>query len=203
MVDMCTRIWWVRPGVQSQAQQRHGVGLVDALEDLVAGARGATVGAHRHQRRRARRATDGRVDHASLLGDVALDQPRYVRSIARVGELVAQAQYPSGVLATTRTPEVPLSRRCTMPGRNGSLSPSSLSACIWGKRASSPATERARTLAGPGVHHLAGGLVDHREVLVVEHHVDERPTRRVRRRRCRARARPPRGVGPLRGRRDP
>ena len=73
MVAMCTRIWCVRPVSKLQAQQRHGVGLVDAREDLVTGARGSTVGAHRHHRRRARRTTDGRVDDAALFGDVTLD----------------------------------------------------------------------------------------------------------------------------------
>ena len=77
--------------------------------------------------------------------------------MSRSASCVAQVRVnPSGVFATTRTPEVPLSRRCTMPGRKGSQSPSSLSACISGIERQESRHQGARALAGAGVHHLAG-----------------------------------------------
>ena len=63
------------------------------------------------------------------------------------------ASTPSCVRATTSSPELPASRRCTMPGRIGSPTPASS-----GKRASSPLTSVPVGLPAPGWTTRPAGL---------------------------------------------
>ena len=80
---------------------------------------------------------------------------------------------------------MPLSSRCTMPGRVGSPTVGDL-----GVAGQEPVHERARCAARAGVHDQPGGLVDDEQVVVLVHD-------RERRRRARARPaplRPDRGV---------
>lgn len=85
-------------GIELQAQQRHGVRLVDAPQDLVAGARRPPVNPYRHHGGCARRTPDWRIDDAPLLGDVAFDHAQVGAFHQSLGELRAEVQESLGSL---------------------------------------------------------------------------------------------------------
>ena len=62
---------------------------------------------------------------------------------------------------------MPLSRRCTMPGREGSHRPSRAQSGHLGVAREQTRDQGAVALTGPGVDDLAGRLVDDHEVRIV------------------------------------
>ena len=87
---------------------------------------------------------------------------RYPRSTAWTPNMLLSAAYASSVLATTISPDVPTSSRCTMPGRSGP--PAGASGTSHPEQA---VHERPAAPAGGGMRHEAGGLHDHEEVVVL------------------------------------
>ena len=84
---------------------------------------------------------------------------------------------PRAVRATTRRPEVPLSSRCTMPGRSGAPTPPPPGRARSGYRARARRPGSA-PWPGPGMHHQPGRLVHHDEVgVLVDDAEDARPAR--------------------------
>ena len=124
--------------------------------------------AHRHFLPRMRMAVDRRIDgaarpvrHAPDEGEIAAP---HRAGAAVVGELRGQRlMCARSFLATTISPVVSLSSRCTMPGRLTPPIPERL-APQW---AISAFTKRAGLVAGGGMHHEASGLVDDDDVVVL------------------------------------
>ena len=126
-------------------------------------------------------APDRRVDHTV---SARQDDPTRARCSTRVAVCDANwatsASAASLVRATTSRPELPTSRRCTMPGRCGSPDAGDL-----GKAGQQPVDERAVGVAGAGMDDEPGRLVDDDHVVV---DVDDAELDR--------RVRPPAGVAP-------
>ena len=160
-------------GVKVEAQQRHGIGLGDARDDVVAGTRGTTVGAHRHHRRRARRTSDGRVHDPVLLGDVTLDHAEVGTFHQSLGQLGAQVDEPLGGLGDHEDARRALVQTMHDTWSQGVTEPAGREFAHLGVARQQSRDERAGTLAGPGMHDLARGLIDHAEILVIEHDVHD------------------------------
>ena len=67
---------------------------------------------------------------------------------------------------------MPLSSRCTIPGRSGAQTPAATSSARSGNRASSPPTRVPLVVARPRVHHEPGRLVHHRHRVVGVHDLE-------------------------------
>ena len=151
MAERCTRIWCVRPVSSRHSSSETDDRVGEGRHDLVAGAGLLALGRHRHAGGLAGRAPDRRVDHAARRRRA----PPHQREVAPL-DLVRPAAGPPARRrprvdrATSSSPDVPLSSRCTMPGRSGSPTPA-----ISGYRASRPCTSVPSAVAGAGVHHQA------------------------------------------------
>ena len=88
---------------------------------------------------------------------------RYSRSISRAASAATSAVCASGVRATTSSPLVSLSRRCTRPGARHQGEP--------GIEGQQRILQRVAGVAGARVHDQAGGLVDDEQRAVLEDHV--------------------------------
>ncbi len=86
----------------------------------------------------------------------------YSFSTSRSWNWRASSWWAASFLATTITPEVPLSSRCTMPGRDSPPMPLRSPHVVEQR-----VDERAGGVTGPGMHDQAGRLVDHHDVGVV------------------------------------
>ena len=85
------------------------------------------------------------------------------------GQLRDEAARAPAVRATTSRPDVPLSSRWTMPGRSRSSAVRGLGQLGQvGEPGQQPVHQGARPVAGPGMDHQTGRLVDH-DHLVVAH----------------------------------
>ena len=111
----CTRIWWVRPVSRRTPQQR---GCRQRPLEHEVGARLAGAGAaDRHPRAHARSRPIGASIVPLRAGGRPSTSARYSRSISRSARARCSRRWASCVRATTSRPEVPRSRRCTIPGR--------------------------------------------------------------------------------------
>src|ERR1700722_1365495 len=158
-------------GVQLQAQQRHGVRLVDARHDLVAGSSGSTVGAPRQTRRHPNGAYDRPVDDAPLFGDVTLHHPvvrAFHESLGQLNTQVRKAQRCFGDDQHTRSALVEPVHDARSHWITQTLAAQFAHLRIEGQQAGG---ERAVTVSGPGMYNLTRCFVDDSEVLVVEYDV--------------------------------
>ncbi len=83
---------------------------------------------------------------------------RYIFFTVRALNCAESAAFANGVLAMTITPEVSLSRRCTIPGR--STPPASAMVASSGNLASSASTRVAIGMSRRRMHGHPGGFVD-------------------------------------------
>ena len=146
-------------------------GRAVAPSHLVLGARRAPVDDDRHPHRVGGVAPDRGVDDAVRRVRVIPTPSR--RSAARpCGRRTGRSATmpPRSVRATTSSPELPASRRWTMPGRSGSPTAGEIREVV-----EESVHERALLVAGAGVDDQPGRLVDHDDRVVdvddPEHHV--------------------------------
>ncbi len=161
MAAMWTRIWWVRPVSSDTRSKEAGGAARDAPVHFVVGAGRAPPPGDGHAGRRPRRAADRGVDHPPGGIDDAVDEGAIAPTHLPFGQLVDEPVVTAlRVRATTSSPEVPRSRRCTIPGRSASAP-----ACSGQRRRGRGTGPGARApaclarLTGTRVHHEAGRLV--------------------------------------------
>jgi len=106
-----------------------------------------------------------------LFADMALHHSEISATHLSFANCSLSETNPSGVLATTNSPEVPLSSDARCPGVRGQRDPHRQET---GSRIARQQARDQRTvvLARAGVHDLTRALVDHHEVVVVKCHVD-------------------------------
>ena len=161
MCSRCTRIWWVRAGVQLEPEQ---------VDDVESGHDEASVRADLPERRDRHPlavhgvASDRGIDHRER---ARRDGPRPARRrcgcTRRAAIAAPSRRWARSVLATTIRPEVSRSSRCTTPGP-------ALGSAGQGRAASHQRVDqRIVPVAGRGMHHQPGRLVDDGEVLVFVH----------------------------------
>ncbi len=101
---------------------------------------------------------------ASMLDEAVGNRPwamaRYSRCTSRAAIARTSAVMACSDLPTTISPEVSLSRRCTMPALGSRVAP--------GWCASSAFRERTAPMARSRMHHETSRLVDHHQVLILE-----------------------------------
>ena len=130
------------------------------------------VGVDRHQRPVAPVAADRRVDRPRPRRRVARRPAPGTRGAAAARASSAfSARWTASFLATTSSPEVSRSSRCTIPARHGSSPPARDALERLGERPR-PVAPRAGCTTTPG------GLVDHQQVLVLVGDRERRPARR-------------------------
>ena len=119
---------------------------------------------HRHAQAVARIAADRRVHMAHRRRRPRRDAPAPRTGAPPRARRCAAPARPSSarVRATTIRPLVSLSSRCTMPARGSSAAPA-----VAREQA---IEQRAAPVARRRMHHQPGRLVDHQQVLVLEHH---------------------------------
>ena len=145
-------------GLEPDAQQCRGGQPLDHLE---AGDRRARAVAARRYHRAARAiAADRGVDRAARASGWPVTSARYSRRTSRAWiSCLTSAAWASSVFATTSSPDVSRSSRCTMPARSGSGPPAA--------RPRSASRERRSAVPRCRVGDQAGRLVDHHQVRVL------------------------------------
>ncbi len=164
---MWTRIWWVRP-VSSDHPQQRAAAAAGARSRSGCGPRAARRCRSTSARGRAGGARSGRRSCPCAPADGRRPAPGTRAAAARRPAAAFSARWTASFLATTSRPEVSRSSRCTIPARHGSSPPAARPVERLG--------ERPGPVAARGVHHHAGGLVDHQQVLVL---VGDRERRRL------------------------
>ena len=167
MCAMWTRIWCVRPVCRVARTQQPAAASCQQLEP---GGRRLAGCAHRPPPCAGDCADRGRSAHPH--GEPGR-HPRRDGPVPRTAappraQRCAAPARPSSarVRATTIRPLVSLSSRCTMPARGRQRGP--------GVAREQAVEQRAAPVARRRMHHQPGGLVDHQQVFVLEHHL-ERP----------------------------
>ena len=159
-----TRIWWVRP-----------VAIETRISVTPGSCRAQVTRVTAWRARRARveifsRCTGSRPSGRSMrrrLWTTPQTSATYSLSTSRSWNWRASSWWARSCLATTITPDVPLSSRCTIPGRCSPPMPlRSLDVMEQG------VDQRARRVAGARVDDQPGGLVDDDHVGVVEEDVE-------------------------------
>ena len=156
MASRWARIWWVRP-VSSRTRSSVVAGSASSSAKCVTAPRGWSVSVLTRVRWRRSRPRGASIVPVRAGGRPSTSA-RYSRTSARRASASRSARWVASSRATTSSPEVSLSRRCTIPARPASP-PAARPASAW-------LSVPSRCPRG-GVHDEAGRLVDDEQVLVL------------------------------------